>query len=110
MAYNEGRYDDALAEYRKALKKDPTNLEAKIGYRKTAPLAAEEHLKKAKSAQKHGQLEVETREVGMAVAAGSRPTPWRWTGWPAWSRRRSAAGPRPRPRTASTRSGPRARP
>jgi type II secretory pathway component GspD/PulD (secretin) len=67
VAYDEGRYDDALTEYRKALKKDPNNLEAKIGYRRTAPLAAEQHLIKARNAQKHGQLELETKEVGMAV-------------------------------------------
>ncbi|MDR3671971.1 MAG: secretin N-terminal domain-containing protein [Holophaga sp.] len=67
VAYDEGRYDDALTEYRKALKSDPNNLAARIGYRRTAPLAAEQHLKLARSAQKHGQLELETREVGLAV-------------------------------------------
>jgi type II secretory pathway component GspD/PulD (secretin) len=66
-AYDEGRYDEALVEYRKVLKKDPNNLEAKIGYRRTAPLAAEQHLIKARNAQKHGQLDLETKEVGMAV-------------------------------------------
>jgi len=68
VAYNDGRYDDALAEYRKALKKDPDNLQAKIGYKRSAPLAAEQHLKKALSAQKHGQLDDETKEVETAVA------------------------------------------
>ena len=67
VAYDEGRYDDALTEYRKALKKDPGNLQAMIGLRRTSPLAAEDHLKKAKDAQKHGRSEVETTEVGTAV-------------------------------------------
>jgi general secretion pathway protein D len=66
-AYNEGRYDDALIEYRKALAKDPTDLEAKIGYQRTAPLAAEQHLKRSEAARKHGRVEEETREVGMAA-------------------------------------------
>jgi type II secretory pathway component GspD/PulD (secretin) len=67
VAYDEGRYDDALVEYRKALKKDPNNLQAKIGYRRAAPLAAEQHMVKANNARKHGRLEEETREVGLAV-------------------------------------------
>ena len=67
VAFDEGRYDDALVEYRKALKKDPNNLAAKIGYRKAAPLAAEQHLVKARNAQKHGQADLEAKEVGMAV-------------------------------------------
>jgi len=67
VAVDEGRYDDAMAEYRKALAKDPKNLEAKIGFRRTATLAAEQHLRKAKEAQRVGQTDVETREVAMAA-------------------------------------------
>ena len=68
VAFDEGRYDDALAEYRQALRKNPNNMEAKIGYRKSAPLAAEQHLAKARAAQKHGNQEEEAVEVGKAVA------------------------------------------
>jgi len=68
LAYNQGRYDDALVEYRRALEKDPGNLEAKIGYRRAAPLAAEQHLKKAREAQQHGNPDEEFSEVGKAVA------------------------------------------
>lgn len=68
VAFDEARYDDALAEYRQALRKNPNNLEAKIGYRKSAPLAAEQHLAKAREAQKHGNQELEAVEVGKAVA------------------------------------------
>jgi type II secretory pathway component GspD/PulD (secretin) len=67
VAYDAGRYDEALAEYRKALQKDPNNLQAKIGYRRAAPLAAEQHMVKANQARKHGNLEEETKEVGLAV-------------------------------------------
>jgi type II secretory pathway component GspD/PulD (secretin) len=67
VAFDQGNYDEALAEYNKALEKDPNHLEAKIGYRRTAPLAAEQHLKKALSAQKHGDTELEAKEVGMAA-------------------------------------------
>ena len=66
-AYDDGRYLEALAGYQAALKKDPKNVKAKIGYRRTAPLAAEQHLKNAKAAQKAGRDEVEKAEVGAAV-------------------------------------------
>jgi type II secretory pathway component GspD/PulD (secretin) len=66
-AYNEGRYSDALDEYRAALRKDSKNIKAKIGYQRTAPLAAEEHLKRARAAQKAGRDEVVRSEVGAAV-------------------------------------------
>ena len=67
QAYEDARYDDALTEYNKALQKDPNNLKAKIGYRRTAPLAAAQHLTKADAAKKHGDIELETREVGIAA-------------------------------------------
>jgi type II secretory pathway component GspD/PulD (secretin) len=67
QAYEDARYDDALTEYNKALQKNPNNLEAKIGYRRTAPLAAAQHLTKADTARKHGDIELETKEVGIAA-------------------------------------------
>jgi len=66
-AYDDGRYEEALSEYRKILRKDPSNVQAKIGFRKTAPLAAEEHLKKAKEAKKMGRDTVVRQEVAAAV-------------------------------------------
>ena len=66
-AYNEGRYSDALAEYREVLRKDPKNVKAQIGYRRTAPLAAEAHLKLARAAQKRGDEERVRSSVGQAV-------------------------------------------
>ncbi|MDR3671876.1 MAG: hypothetical protein P4L36_13595 [Holophaga sp.] len=67
QAYDDARYDDALAEYDKALAKNPDNLKAKIGYRRTAPLAAAQHLTRADTARKHGDLDLETKEVGLAA-------------------------------------------
>ena len=66
-AYNEGRYNDALDEYRAALRKNSKNVRAKIGYQRTAPLAAEEHLRRAKAAEKAGRDELIRSEVGAAV-------------------------------------------
>jgi len=65
--YDQGHFTEALAEYREALRKDPKNVKAKIGYMRTAPLAAEEHLKRARAAQKAGREEIERLEVGAAV-------------------------------------------
>ena len=66
-AYDDGRYLEALAGYQDALKKDPKNVKAKIGAMRTAPLAAEQHLKNAKAAQKAGREELEKAEVSAAV-------------------------------------------
>ena len=66
-AYEDARYDEALDEYDRVLKKDPKNLEAKIGYRRTAPLAAAQHLAKAEAARKLGDTETETKEVATAA-------------------------------------------
>jgi type II secretory pathway component GspD/PulD (secretin) len=66
-AYDAGRYDEALVEYRKVLLKDPDNVKAMLGVRHSAPLAAEQHLARAKAAEAHGQDDAVYREVGMAV-------------------------------------------
>ena len=66
-AYDQGRYLEALALYQAALRKDPKNVKAKIGCIRTAPLAAELHLKEAKRAQKAGRDELEKGEVSAAV-------------------------------------------
>ncbi|BDU76670.1 secretin N-terminal domain-containing protein [Mesoterricola sediminis] len=66
-AYDEGRYEEALDQYRQILKKDPGNNQAKIGYRKTAPLAAEAHLTKAREAKKQGREALVRTELAAAV-------------------------------------------
>jgi len=66
-AFDEGRFEEALDQYRQILKKDPSNNQARIGYRKTAPLAAESHLKKAREAKKLGRDAVVRTELAAAV-------------------------------------------
>jgi len=66
-AYKHERYDEALVEYRKVLLKNPDNLKALIGIRRASPLAAEQHLARAKLARQHGQDDLEYQEVGTAV-------------------------------------------
>ncbi len=66
-SFDEGKYEEALAQYRQILNKDPGNIQAKIGFRKTAPLAAEAHLVKAREAKKRGREDEVRREVASAV-------------------------------------------
>jgi general secretion pathway protein D len=66
-ALRESRYDDAITEYRKALRKDPKDFRALTGLRRALPLAAEKHLTKAKEAKAHGRHQEELNEVGMAL-------------------------------------------
>ncbi len=65
--FDEGRYEEALEQYRRILAKDPGNIQARIGFRRTAPLAAEAHLVKAREARKQGRDEEVRREVAAAV-------------------------------------------
>ena len=67
VAFDKGDYDEALAEYRQVLRKDPNNVKAKIGFRRTAPLAAEAHLVKARQAERSGLDDVVRKEVATAV-------------------------------------------
>ena len=66
-AFDQGRYEEALEQYRMMLRKDPNNVKAKIGYRRTAPLAAESHLRKGQEALKIGREAEGRKEVGTAV-------------------------------------------
>jgi len=66
-SFDQGKYEEALAQYRQILNKDPGNIQAKIGFRKTAPLAAEAHLIKARDAKKRGREDEVRREVASAV-------------------------------------------
>ncbi|WP_306601145.1 secretin N-terminal domain-containing protein [Geothrix sp. 21YS21S-2] len=65
--FDEGRYEEALEQFRAILAKDPGNIRARIGFRRTAPLAAEAHLVKAREARKQGREEEVRREVAAAV-------------------------------------------
>ena len=50
LAYEEGRYDDAVVGYRHVLQSDPTNVKARIGIRRASEQASEKHLAKAREA------------------------------------------------------------
>lgn len=62
-AFDEGRYEDAIQTYREILRKDPNNVEARIGYRRAATRAAEKHLANAREAERKGQEDVVEKEV-----------------------------------------------
>lgn len=66
-AFDEGRYEDAIRAYQDLLKQDPANVKAKIGYRRTAALAAQQHINLAREAERRGQNEVVFQEVRKAV-------------------------------------------
>ncbi len=66
-AYDEGRYDDAVAEYRAALRHDPTNPKAKIGIQRASTRAAESHLNLARKAEARGSTDTVLNEVRKAL-------------------------------------------
>lgn len=66
-AFSEGRYEDATREYQSILRKDPGNVQARNGYRRAAPLAATEHIEKAKVLKSRGQLDETAMELKRAL-------------------------------------------
>ncbi len=62
-AFDAGRFEDAVQTYREILRKDPTNVEARIGFRRAATRAAEKHLADAREAERRGQEELVEKEV-----------------------------------------------
>ena len=66
-AFSEGRFEDATREYQSILRKDPGNVQARNGYRRAAPLAATEHVEKAKLLKSRGQLEETAMELKRAL-------------------------------------------
>ena len=66
-AFSEGRYEDATREYQSILRKDPGNVQARNGYRRAAPLAATEHIEKAKIMRSRGLLDETAMELKRAL-------------------------------------------
>ncbi|MBL0209570.1 MAG: hypothetical protein IPQ13_01445 [Holophagaceae bacterium] len=66
-AFSEGRYEDATREYQSILRKDPGNVQARNGYRRAAPLAATDHIEKAKLLETRGQMEETALELKRAL-------------------------------------------
>ncbi len=62
-AFDEGRYDEAVAEYRAVLRSDPTNTKARIGIKRASQRAAEAHLSLARQAEARGFTDTVLLEV-----------------------------------------------
>lgn len=62
-----GRYEEAAKEYLEISKAHPTNVKARMGYRRAAPLAAEQKMEKAKEYQHKGQEDLALLEVQKAL-------------------------------------------
>lgn len=66
-AFDEGRYDEAVAEYRAVLRSDPTNTKARIGIKRASQRAAEAHLSLARQAEGRGFTDTVLLEVRKAL-------------------------------------------
>ena len=67
QAFDEGRYDDAVAEYRNVLRSDPTNPKARIGLKRAAQQAAEFHMSLARKAELRGYSDTVLAELRKAL-------------------------------------------
>lgn len=66
-AFDEGRYDEAVAAYREVLRNNPSDTKARIGIRRASQRAAEGHLSLARQAEQRGRLDVVLTEVRKAL-------------------------------------------
>lgn len=66
-AFDEGRYDESVIEYRNALRSDPTNTKARIGIKRASQRAAELHLSLARQAETRGFTDTILAEVRKAL-------------------------------------------
>ena len=66
-AFDEGRYDEAVAEYRAVLRRDPTNPKARIGIKRASLRAAEYHMSLARKAELRGYSDTVLSELRKAL-------------------------------------------
>ena len=66
-AFDEGRFDDAVAEYRAVLRSDPSNPKARIGIKRASLRAAEHHMALARQAELRGYSDTVLLEVRKAL-------------------------------------------
>jgi len=66
-AFDEAKYEDAARAYSRIVQQNPSNVKAKMGYKRSATLAAEMHLLNAKDAERNGNLDVVQDEVIKAL-------------------------------------------
>jgi general secretion pathway protein D len=67
QAFDEGRYDDAVTEYRKVLRSDPSNTKARIGIKRASLRAAEYHMSLARKAELRGYTDSVLAELRKAL-------------------------------------------
>jgi general secretion pathway protein D len=67
QAFDEGRYDDAVTEYRAVLRSDPTNPKARIGIKRASLRAAEYHMSLARKAELRGYSDTVLAELRKAL-------------------------------------------
>ena len=71
QAFDEGRYDDAVIEYRAVLRSDPSNTKARIGIKRASQRASEMHLALARQAEARGFTDTVLLEVRKALVLDS---------------------------------------
>ena len=59
--YNKGDYEGAHEAYREVLQSSPQNVKARIGIQRTAELASQAHVERAKSIEAHGGSDAEIK-------------------------------------------------
>ena len=67
QAFDEGRFDDAVTEYRAVLRSDPTNPKARIGIKRASLRAAEYHMSLARKAELRGYTDTVLVELRKAL-------------------------------------------
>ena len=66
-AFDEGKYEEAAHSYSRLVQQNPSNVKAKMGYKRSAVLAAEGYLLQAKEAEKRGHSEVVQENIIRAL-------------------------------------------
>jgi len=66
-AFDEGRFDEAVMEYRAVLRSNPSNTKARIGIKRAAQRASETHLSLARQAEARGFTDTVLTEVRKAL-------------------------------------------
>ena len=66
-AFDEGKFEEAARAYARLVEQDPSNVKARMGYKRSAVLAAEMRLAKAKEAERNSQWDVAKEEIIQAL-------------------------------------------
>jgi len=66
-AFDEGKFEEAARAYSRLVQQNPSNVKAKMGYKRSAVLAAEMRLMKAREAERMGRWDVVMEEIVQAL-------------------------------------------